>query len=453
MQIPLLSWGPSESPADLTGLSHPGGSEQTQEAIAFSALLLTVQAHLCGMISAQQPADTLSAESLESPEEAPDEDEPGDVETPELTAADAVALPVYPDLPQTEKSDAPAPALSPIEPAAIAIAEHDPAAQIAPRQVPGGTQTTPPFPSPDKSAQTANAPHGTDTAVLHPAALRSEPAAERGQADARAAGTPGDPAGAAPIGGAAKAPGSSGTAASTRAGEPSHREPDISAPQAAADAWAETRGVRWDQAAAAREDTQTDVPESGIGKGDKAPGRGDSVEQPSFEQALSPAIREAAADANPADKLFVRHEPIVEQLLYKLDFQALKRGGTLRIALKPDDLGGVTIRMEASPEGVLVRIEADSAQVREALDSQLGQLTASLRDCGVTAQAIRVQPGDAHEHAAGMQSDTLLSGGQGRQPGNARPGGLFRGPETTPDTSPQPEMTTARRITGINLYA
>ncbi|MGI5877255.1 MAG: hypothetical protein ACOX7W_01465 [Christensenellales bacterium] len=79
MQIPLLTWGPSESPADLTGLSHPGGGEQAHEAIAFSALLLAAQAHLCDMSGMPEPAD---APGDAPPEGAQDEDERGDGETP-----------------------------------------------------------------------------------------------------------------------------------------------------------------------------------------------------------------------------------------------------------------------------------------------------------------------------------------------------------------------------------
>jgi flagellar hook-length control protein FliK len=454
MQIPLLTWGPSESPADLTGLSHPGGGEQAHEAIAFSALLLAVQAHLCDMSGMPEPAD---APGDAPPEGAQDEDERGDGETPAagLIAAGAAALPIL-EPAQVDKPGAPAPAAAPVEPAAVTGAGHAPAAQTAPQRVSGGTQDTPPSRSVDESAQAANATRGADTADLHRAA-QAEPAAERRQAGTQA--TPSDgsaPAArardaarsAAPSSAAASVPAKS--APRPRAAEPPHRQADTAVPPEKADAWAAVRGLNRGQAAADAQGDKPDAPESGVGG--KAPGRRDSEGHLSFNEPVSPAIREAAAEANPADRLIARHEPIVEQVLYKLDFQALRRGGTLHIALEPDALGGVTIRLEASPEGVLVHIEADSAQVREALDSQLGQLTATLRDCGITAQAIRVQPGGAHEPAAAMQADTLPSGDRSRQHGNARRSSS-RSPETTADTAPKPGAQAARRVTGINLYA
>lgn len=108
---------------------------------------------------------------------------------------------------------------------------------------------------------------------------------------------------------------------------------------------------------------------------------------------------EAAATTNspPAQVSTSRAPDIVFQLADQISIQVRDGKGEIRIQLKPESLGRMEIKVEATAQGVSARISTESGAVKSYLESNLQMLLQTLQDQGLKIDRIQVTVQDAFD--------------------------------------------------------
>jgi flagellar hook-length control protein FliK len=127
----------------------------------------------------------------------------------------------------------------------------------------------------------------------------------------------------------------------------------------------------------------------------------------SANTSLSATSPNAAAPARPGE--------LVYQIADRIQVQLRDGKNEIRIQLKPESLGSLEIRAEATGNGVVARITAESAAVKNYLENNLHVLQQSLQDQGLKIERIQVAVQDV--------VDRQSSSGQSAQFGHAASGG------------------------------
>ncbi len=105
----------------------------------------------------------------------------------------------------------------------------------------------------------------------------------------------------------------------------------------------------------------------------------------------------------------------VYQVADRIQVQLRDGKNEIRIQLKPENLGSLEIRAEATGNGIVARITAESAAVRNYLENNLHVLQQNLQDQGLKVERIQI----AVQEVVNQQS----SSGQSAQFGHAASGG------------------------------
>jgi flagellar hook-length control protein FliK len=122
---------------------------------------------------------------------------------------------------------------------------------------------------------------------------------------------------------------------------------------------------------------------------------------------LSATSPNASAPSRPGE--------LVYQIADRIQVQLRDGKNEIRIQLKPESLGSLEIRAEATGNGVVARITAESAAVKNYLENNLHVLQQSLQDQGLKIERIQI----AVQEVVDRQS----SSGQSAQFGHAASGG------------------------------
>jgi flagellar hook-length control protein FliK len=122
---------------------------------------------------------------------------------------------------------------------------------------------------------------------------------------------------------------------------------------------------------------------------------------------ISATSPNAAAPSRPGE--------LVYQIADRIQVQLRDGKNEIRIQLKPESLGSLEIRAEATGNGVIARITAESAAVKNYLENNLHILQQNLQDQGLKVDRIQI----AVQEVVNQQS----SSGQSAQFGHAASGG------------------------------
>jgi len=135
----------------------------------------------------------------------------------------------------------------------------------------------------------------------------------------------------------------------------------------------------------------------------------------------------AAAAAEPAVQGESRQ--FIHQLADQIQVLVRDGKGDIRIQLKPDVLGRIEIKAEATPSGVVARITTESSAVRNHLESNIQVLQQTLADQGLRVDRIQIVAQDSFDAQFSSGRNTQFGhAGSGRNGRNAESFGRALGP-------------------------
>jgi hypothetical protein len=134
---------------------------------------------------------------------------------------------------------------------------------------------------------------------------------------------------------------------------------------------------------------------------------------------------------------------LVLQIAERIQIQVRDGGGEIRIQLKPDGLGQLSIKAETTANGVIARIITDSDGVKSYLENNLHQLQQALQDQGLKVDRIYVTVQNGSDHQPWSSHTTQFSHGgtrqQGREPQNPQYGARIDESDVSEEIAVDPE--------------
>jgi flagellar hook-length control protein FliK len=137
----------------------------------------------------------------------------------------------------------------------------------------------------------------------------------------------------------------------------------------------------------------------------------------------------AAAPATPAGTGSVPLAQAVETVRLTINASAQRGVTRARIALRPEELGGVEVHLRHTAEGLSARVVAEVPEAAHLLAQAAGELRRTLEQQGVNI--VRIDVGTAGDEAAGTGAGAA---------GNEQRGGRRHGGSTAAGDAPETEL-------------
>ncbi len=118
--------------------------------------------------------------------------------------------------------------------------------------------------------------------------------------------------------------------------------------------------------------------------------------------------------ANPSNR-----EELFSQIVEHAKVMVSSGGSEMEVNLKPEHLGKLQLKVTIENEVVTAKFVAESQQVKEIIESNLGQLKRNLQDNGMQVDAIMVSVGNHQGSGSGFEQATNSQGGSGHFKGQS----------------------------------
>jgi flagellar hook-length control protein FliK len=129
---------------------------------------------------------------------------------------------------------------------------------------------------------------------------------------------------------------------------------------------------------------------------------------------------------NPGKPAAPFFDPLTPQISEKIQFLVRDGGGVLRIRLQPDEFGEMEIQAETTSKGLVARIAAESAHVKNYLESSLHALQQHLQDQGMKVDRIQVTLQDGSDFQGSSNHSSKSGHSNSGQNGPHRSLNVFR---------------------------